>query len=504
MNVVEYALQLRDNASGSIFRITERMRENIRVSRQMRQASHEAGKGIGQALDFGKLFKGGAIMAAAAAAGSAAAGLFADSAQSALDRQQVQVSFNVLAGGEAMGRQLTDQLVALQRDTILGSEVFRNAQTMMGFGFDSTEVADNLKMLGDVSMGNSERLGALTLAFSQVRAAGRLTGQDLLQFINAGFNPLQQISESTGKSIAALKDEMSNGLVSFDMVQQAFRDATGEGGRFDNMLARIAETDTGKVQRLKGMWGEVKVAIGNAMMPAVSYAVELATQLMPVIEAITGPMADGLGKAVDYIRQLVGDTSSWSTLTDGIASVWNVIWGFASHVGGVLSDMVLDIVELVKSSTLLRDLFIVIGRIMDFVYMIVGWTVDQIKFLWDEVVMPILEGIEAVWRWLNGIEQKPSKKTVVETKASPETKEANALLADISKNTKTNAQASAEAGKSVVKGGQKVINIHVGKLLDSINFQTSGNMAEAAGDIEEVVLTTLSRVLMQGAANAVG
>lgn len=92
---------------------------------------------------------------------------------------------------------------------------------MLGFGIESDKVMGYLKALGDISMGDSERFQSLALAFSQMSATGKLMGQDLLQMINAGFNPLKVISEETGKSIGELKDEMSQGKISAEMVQKA-------------------------------------------------------------------------------------------------------------------------------------------------------------------------------------------------------------------------------------------------------------------------------------------
>lgn len=440
------------------------------------------------------------------AAGRAAGGLFGSSMRAALERQQVQTSFNVLAGGEGMGKALTDRLVALQRDTIPGGEVFREAQTMMSFGFGSTEVVENMRMLGDVSMGNAERLGSLTLAFSQVRAAGRLTGQDLLQFVNAGFNPLQQMAATTGKDMATLRKEMEDGNITFADVQQAFRDATGDGGRFENMLAKIAETPAGKVQQLEGMWGEVKVAIGNAFMPLLSYAVELGAKLMPVIESLTGPMAQGLETVTGYFKGLVGDSGEWMGLMQGIASIGQAVWDIISYIGGIVADIVADLVEFIRSSTLLRDVFTAIGNIVRIVYGVVKYVIDAVKYLWDNVVMPILEGIETVWRWLNGYKQKGSRQTV-EVKAAPEERKAEEETAEVMRsiaaNTKSNALASASAGRAVTSGGQRVVNISVGKMFDNIIFNTE-SAAQIPQDIERTVLEVLSRVLVQGAANAVG
>lgn len=83
---------------------------------------------------------------------------------------------------------------------------------MLGFNIQAEDTIKYLKAISDISMGESNKFNSLTLAFSQMSAAGKLMGQDLNQMINAGFNPLQTISEKTGKSIATLKDEMSKGL----------------------------------------------------------------------------------------------------------------------------------------------------------------------------------------------------------------------------------------------------------------------------------------------------
>jgi len=211
--------------------------------------------------------------------------------KSAMDFGLKKESINVLAGDKGTGEKLTSGLTSLQNDTILGPEVFKNAQTMMGFGIGAEKVLPNLKMLGDVSMGNAERLGSLTLAFSQVQAAGKLTGQDLLQFINAGFNPLNEISKKTGRSLGDLKTMMEKGGISSGMVSQAFIDATSKGGLFYGMLDKLAETAGGKMQQLMGGFESLKIRIGEALMPVASMFMSIATFLMDHIEIVGGVAA---------------------------------------------------------------------------------------------------------------------------------------------------------------------------------------------------------------------
>ena len=71
------------------------------------------------------------------------------------------------------------------------SDVTQATQMMLGFNIEVEKVPRYLQAIGDVSMGDTQRFNSLTLAFSQMSAAGKLMGQDLNQMINAGFNPLQ-------------------------------------------------------------------------------------------------------------------------------------------------------------------------------------------------------------------------------------------------------------------------------------------------------------------------
>jgi hypothetical protein len=75
-------------------------------------------------------------------------------------------------------------------------------------------------------------------------------GQDLLQIVNQGFNPLQIISQKTGKSMAQLKDDMSAGLITFSMVEDAFKTATLQGGKFYNGMENGSKTLSGTMSTL--------------------------------------------------------------------------------------------------------------------------------------------------------------------------------------------------------------------------------------------------------------
>ncbi|GAA6255136.1 hypothetical protein F070042J6_09880 [Bacteroides sp. f07] len=166
------------------------------------------------------------------------------------------------------------------------SDVTQAAQMMLGFNIEAEKVPRFLSAIGDVSMGNTQRFNSLTLAFSQMSAAGKLMGQDLNQMINAGFNPLQIIADKTGKSIATLKDEMSKGAISTEMVQQAFIDATSAGGKFYQMSENASKTINGQLSMMQDTMDTVFNELGQKSEGTIINGIRITTSLIENYETV--------------------------------------------------------------------------------------------------------------------------------------------------------------------------------------------------------------------------
>ncbi len=167
--------------------------------------------------------------------------------------EQTKVNLGTLLGSQSQGNNLSNDIMDMALKTPLNvTNVQRAATTLLAFDADPSmeEVIPSLKQIGDVALGNNERFQRLSLAFAQTQAAGRLMGQDLLQYVNAGFNPLSEISKNTGLSLEYLREQMKLGSISADMIATAFKSATEEGGRFFNGSSRASQTLTGKLQIL--------------------------------------------------------------------------------------------------------------------------------------------------------------------------------------------------------------------------------------------------------------
>nr|DAX15505.1 MAG TPA: tail tape measure protein [Caudoviricetes sp.] len=171
------------------------------------------------------------------------------------------------------------------------------AQTMLGFGLASESIVPHLKAIGDISGGNAEKFSSLVLSFSQMSSVGKLMGQDLLQMINAGFNPLEEISRKTGKSIGVLKEEMSKGAITSKMVQDAFISVTQEGGRFNGMLEKQGQGLMGLQAQFQGAWETMLNNIGQGQEGVIQNGYKLAIDLIKNYEKV-GQVLAGIVIAV--------------------------------------------------------------------------------------------------------------------------------------------------------------------------------------------------------------
>lgn len=196
------------------------------------------------------------------------------------EMESLRISFETLAG-EGLGKKLYEDIKQFSVSTpLMMSDLAKGAQTLLGFNMEAEKIMPILRQIGDISMGDAQKFNSLTLAFAQMSSTGKLMGQDLLQMINAGFNPLVVISEKTGKSISKLKDEMSQGKITVEMVEEAFRSATSEGGKFNGMLEKQSKGIKGAVSNLQGAYQDMLNDIGEKQQGLLVEGIGLATNLV--------------------------------------------------------------------------------------------------------------------------------------------------------------------------------------------------------------------------------
>lgn len=231
----------------------------------------------------------------------------------AMTMEGLNAQFTVMTGSAERAKGVIDEIADFAAKTPFDKLGLSNAaKTLMAFGMSADSVVPTLKMLGDVAGSDQNKLNSLALVFGQIHSAGKLTGGDFLQLINQGFNPLTIISQKTGIAVAELKDQMSKGAITADMVTAAFRAATSEGGLFFGNLEAQSQTLAGKLSTLKDNFVTALQNMAEAFLPLLKAGTDvlIAFDWTPIVSTIQDAagvvkfLVENLGTLVTWLKRL--------------------------------------------------------------------------------------------------------------------------------------------------------------------------------------------------------
>lgn len=201
--------------------------------------------------------------------------------------ESYQTSFEIMTGSAGKAAEVMERLKKAGAETPLElPDLVDTTQLLMRYGLTADEAMGKLMLLGDVSQGSADKLSQIAAAYGQMSSEGEVQLEGIQQMIEAGFNPLQEISESTGESMDSLYDRVSKGTLSVDEIAASMERATSEGGKYYQAMEKQSETFNGLISTLKGnaqqLLGEVVQPISDSMV---------STLLPSAIDAIS-QMAD--------------------------------------------------------------------------------------------------------------------------------------------------------------------------------------------------------------------
>lgn len=217
----------------------------------MQSKFKQFGSGMQQAVGASQAFAAGLL-----GVGAAIGGLGYKMLQSAADAEQTKIAFTTMLGSVEKATEFTKELTKFAASTPFELKGLETAsKQLLAYGFEQKQVLPNLKALGDIAAGvGMDKLPQLILAFGQVKAATRLTGNELRQFTEAGVPMLDQLATMMNKPVAEIQKMVETGQIGFPLVQQALQGLTGEGGRFNDLMNKQAQSLGGMVSNLSDAW----------------------------------------------------------------------------------------------------------------------------------------------------------------------------------------------------------------------------------------------------------
>lgn len=289
-----------------------------------------------------------------------ALGLAVKGVNLAAGAEQMEISFATMLGSADAGKRMVEDLVDFAAKTPMNMPgIQQGAKTLLQFGIAGADIIPTLRMIGDVTGGAEEPFSRLARTFGQMSATGRLMGNDLFEMVNAGFNPLMEMAQHTGKGMDDLKKEMEAGKISVAMVTESFKRATSAGGQFDGMMEKQSKSLTGLLSTMQDDLGAFLRVIGKEFIEGlgikkivgeISGLAQSATtwfkaldpeikriglSILVIVGTIAG-IAAGFTLLMPLLAPIIAVFSTWGilavTLGAGLASM---ISGFIAKAGGM-------------------------------------------------------------------------------------------------------------------------------------------------------------------------
>ena len=266
--------------------------------------------------------------------------------QTAAKFEKYRVSFDTLLQSQTRSKKLMDEITQYAAKTPFAMEdLVEGSQRLLAFGIGANDVVDKLGRLGDLSMGDSEKLGRLTLAFGKIKAKGKASMEELNQLTEAGVPILQELAKQQHVSTSAMMKMVSKGTIGYAQVEKAIVSLTSKGGQFYGMTAKQGQTLEGLFSTLNDSWNIATAELAEKFMPQIKQICNLLMDNVPKIITAVTPVINNLVNVLtvvlnnlDVIIPVVWTALKAFLAFHGIAAIGNIIMivvGAFQVLGGV-------------------------------------------------------------------------------------------------------------------------------------------------------------------------
>lgn len=369
--------------------------------------------------------------------------------------EQYQTSFEVMTGSAEKAAEVVDRLKKLGAETPFEMpQLAEVTQLLMNYGFTADEAIDRMQMLGDISQGSADKMQRIATAYGQMSSAGKVQLEDVKQMIEAGFNPLQEISESTGESMESLYDRISNGTLAVDEITASMQRATSEGGKYYQSMEKQSQTISGMISTLKD---NAQQLLGEVVQPITE---SISTKLLPA--------------AIDAIDQLT--TAFQQNGFEGLIAVGgqiitNILLGIAQGLPNVITTAIQIIQSIVTNlQANMPQIIAAGGQILIALVTGIGQLIYMVGSLALSIISTLVTGL---------ITNAPQLMT-----------QASTMFSDFC------AQIQSRLPELITQGGQMISSLLLGLLNNAPQIlEQAGNMLT---DFVDTILSMLPSILSAG------
>jgi len=278
---------------------------------------------------------------------------------SAVEFEQLEARLRVLTGSAEAGAAVFERIKKFAASTPFEvTDLVKATSQLIAFGFSADEALDSLQYLGDIAAATGSNINEIALILGQARTVGVAFTQDLRQLASRGIPVFEMLQEQTGLTGKAFDKFVSDGGVTFEVLNGILRKTASEGGKFFNGMGEQSRTLGGRISNFKDAAKNAFAELGKSIIESTNLG-ERIQQLTNLIDALVerfnelspeakrtainialivsaiGPATFVIGKFATVIGGLAKSMGSLFKMIIGLAGPTGIIIGVVALVGAM-------------------------------------------------------------------------------------------------------------------------------------------------------------------------
>lgn len=264
-------------------------------------------------------------------------------------QQNANAALKTMLGSQKAVNEQMEKLGKLAQNSPFSKATFISAQQqLIAFGVEVEKVIPLLDAMQNAvaaSGGGSQQLADLAFVVAQIKAAGKVTGQDLIQLGQRGINAAEIIGKAFGKSSAEVKAMISKNQIDADQAIDALTKGMME--KFGGATDAIKQQWSGAADRIKAANRDIGADIGKMFIDPAGggRAVEWGNKLADVLRTFQKRLREAQGGIEDFL------SPAFKNISKGLDAANNALKKFDAARAGAQLEKLTSYTPLIGGTT---------------------------------------------------------------------------------------------------------------------------------------------------------
>lgn len=264
-------------------------------------------------------------------------------------QQNANAALKTMLGSQKAVNEQMEKLGKLAQNSPFSKATFISAQQqLIAFGVEVEKVIPLLDAMQNAvaaSGGGSQQLADLAFVVAQIKAAGKITGQDLIQLGQRGINAAEIIGKAFGKSSAEVKAMISKNQIDADQAIDALTKGMME--KFGGATDAIKKQWSGAADRIKAANRDIGADLGKMFIDPAGggRAVEWGNKLADVLRTFQKRLREAQGDIEDFL------SPAFKNISKGLDAANNALKKFDAARAGAQLEKLTSYTPLIGGTT---------------------------------------------------------------------------------------------------------------------------------------------------------